>query len=524
MHQSFKDNLLLSERLLHGVQQREEKVISDPGIRNSTIDVTSPRTQSLTTIRVDEFNSNEFSGAYDGYKLSVEPPTGGYTICETIKIVGLPFLGGAIIAFVFVAAPLGLNAPEYQNNFWVYAYFQQYCWDLAGYFMIFTLMDAAIPGMPIGLKLTTHFFGITASPIYRTIFHSLHMDANLEVNTFSILICSDLPVFIGFLIHTLFFAKADSRTGLPVLDVYTGAYWLEMSPQRTTLFREPIWQYLLVGIFVAVFSSVYAALEYFTFHFTDAPGAEKPFWYASFVIINLLYKAVLKGLGIIIDAGKSGTFSLFFYAELAILMFYYSFYRVLFDSLGGSVESYFVFAAVQVQHVLHEWVFYPLRATKKYYDWYRSFVKGIREYQSTILDALFAPLSLKLVFSYRDWASFVTLDYGLRFCVAIFTSITYVTYFTFLRYGWNRHHFNYYSTEENSIYVNFVVFIICSSLVEIVNTWIMEIYFLKPRKLRMISRLSRLFTNRSFMIASSLLVGTLFCDVFLVNSILDFVY
>merc|ERR1719397_1025721 len=113
----------------------------------------------------------------------------------------------------------------------------------------------------------------------------------------------------------------------------------------------------------------------------------------------------------------------------------------------------------------------PSEQQKKYYEWYRSFVKGIGEYQSTILDALFAPLSLKLVFSYKDWASFVTLDYGLRFCVAIFTSITYVTYYTFLRYGWNRHHFNYYSGEENSIYLNFVVFIIFSSLVEIVNPW-----------------------------------------------------
>merc|ERR1719419_1292698 len=94
---------------------------------------------------------------------------------------------------------------------------------------------------------------------------------------------------------------------------------------------------------------------YFILHFTEAPDTEKPFWYAAFVIINLLYKAVLKGLGIIIDAGKSGTFSLFFYAELMILMFYYSFYRVLFDSLGGSLGSYFVFAGIHVTHAVSEY-------------------------------------------------------------------------------------------------------------------------------------------------------------------------
>jgi len=509
---------------LHGVKQREEKILSAPGVRNDSDCSILRKSQSLNIRILEETNSNDFSGAYDGFKLALEPPSGEYTICETFQVVGLAFLGGAIITFVWVAAPLGLNAPKNYNNFWVYAYFQQYCWDLAAYFMIFTLMEAALPGMPNWLKVTTHLVGIISAPIYRAIFHSLGMDDNLEVNLFCTLACSNIPVFTGFLVHIMFFAKAGSRTGLPVLDVYTGAYWLEMSTQRPTIFRKPGSQYLLVVIFISVWFSVYAALEYFTFHFTDAPASEKPFWYAAFIAINLLYKAVLKGLGIIIDAGKSGTYSLFFYAELMILIYYYSFYRVLFDSLGGSVQRYLVFIGVQVLHVLHEWVFYPLRATQTYYKWYRSAVKGIGEYKSTLLDALFAPLSQKLVFSYKDWASFVTLDYGLRVSVAVFTSITYVTYYTFLRYGWNRYHFKYYYDVDDSTYLNFVLFMICSSLIEIINTWVMEVYFLKPRRLRMTSRLTRLFTNRSFRIASSLLLGTLFCNVFLVNSIMDFVY
>jgi len=352
------------------------------------------------------------------------------------------------------------------------------------------------------------------------------MDDNREVNTFCIVVSNQLPAFFGYLIHILFYAVADSRTGIPVLDVYTGAYWLEWSAKETTLFRNPVKQYLLIFIFCAIFATVYTTLIYFTYNFANVPGSEKPFWYAAFVIINLLYKAVLKGLGIFIDAGKSGTFSLFFCAELIILMFYYSFYRALFDTLGGSAESYFVFVGLQIIHVFHEWVFYPIRATAKYYTKYRSFVKSIGEYKSTILNALFAPLSLKLVFSYKDWASFVSLDYGLRCCAAIFTSITYVTYFTFLRYGWNRDHFNNYNTVDvdNSTYSNFVAYTICSTLVEIINTWVIEIYFLKPRKLMMVARLSRLFSNKNFMIASSLIIGGLFCNLFQVNSIMDFIY
>merc|ERR1719193_574188 len=112
MQDNSKESLRLSEKLLHGFQERGEKISSAPSLLKSKVDFSLPRCQSLNIKRSEYTINTDCSGAYDGYKLSLEPPTGEYTTCETIKIVGLPFLVGAIIAFLFIAAPLGWNAPE----------------------------------------------------------------------------------------------------------------------------------------------------------------------------------------------------------------------------------------------------------------------------------------------------------------------------------------------------------------------------------------------------------------------------
>jgi len=520
------------------VNSLHEKLLPGPSIRFWAS--SCPKNQSNIALQTmeemnractegdDEMDDISFlagsSGAYRGFKLSLTPPSGEFGTLRVLWTIALPFIGGAVISFVFVAAPLGWDSPPGVNNFWVFAYCQQFLWDLAAYFMLFTIINAGLPGMPKWLKITTHSFGVAIPLIYRTVFHILDMDDNVWVNTFCILITANFPIFLFYLIHTLVYAKVEQRTGLPVLDVYTGAYWLEGNKQVTCLFRSPIRQYFLIIVFLSIFASVYAALEMFTLKFEDAVSSQKPFWYAAFVIINLLYKDILKGLAMVIDAGKSGTFSLFFYAELIVLVNYFSFYRVLFDSLKNSFAGYLVFVALQVVHVAHEWAFYPIRATLTYYDWYRSAVKGLAEWQSTALDALLAPLTLKLVFSYKDWASFVTLDYGLRVCIALFTAAFYLTCYSFIRYGWNKDHFDYYAETNDTVYRDFVTFICLSCAIEIINTAVIEYFFLKPRQLSISLRLFCLFSNTNFSIAAALVIGTLFCNVWLVNTIMVFSY
>ena len=123
MQHNVKDHLLY-EKFLDRPQEREQKIESSPILHGSTVDFILPSSLSLNGVKLEDTNDTDFSGAYDDYKLSMEPPTGEYTICETLKIVGLPFLGAALIVFVYVAAPLGWNAPPMYNNFWVYTYFQ----------------------------------------------------------------------------------------------------------------------------------------------------------------------------------------------------------------------------------------------------------------------------------------------------------------------------------------------------------------------------------------------------------------
>jgi hypothetical protein len=46
------------------------------------------------------------------------------------------------------------------------------------------------------------------------------------------------------------------------------------------------------------------------------------------------------------------------------LLFYFTFYRVLFES----INSWVTFFACQVLHVCSEWVLYPLRASQLFYN------------------------------------------------------------------------------------------------------------------------------------------------------------
>ena len=71
-----------------------------------------------------------------------------------------------------------------------------------------------------------------------------------------------------------------------------------------------------------------------------------------FMVATHLCKSVGKRMGVVADRRKSGTFSIYFSLDFTCNLFYYTFYRSLFDGIRSPWE----FAALMALHISIEWV------------------------------------------------------------------------------------------------------------------------------------------------------------------------
>jgi hypothetical protein len=111
----------------------------------------------------------------------------------------------------------------------------------------------------------------------------------------------------------------------------------------------------------------------------------------------------MRKLGLLIDQGKVGTTSMFFIAEFMMSLFYFGYYRMLFEEF----VSWPVFAFVQVVHFALEWLVYCFRASGIFYEFIsaaeRSLPASWRRYSSL---TVFITKGL----SHRDWQMAVELQ------------------------------------------------------------------------------------------------------------------
>lgn len=82
-----------------------------------------------------------------------------------------------------------------------------------------------------------------------------------------------------------------------------------------------------------------------------------------FIACNTVLRMALKSLGMHLDKQKRSSISMYFVAEVMSLFFYYTFYRVLFESIHSVVE----FSVFQALHLLSEWLLYAGRCSRVYY-------------------------------------------------------------------------------------------------------------------------------------------------------------
>ena len=118
-------------------------------------------------------------------------------------------------------------------------------------------------------------------------------------------------------------------------------------------------------------------------------------------------KQALKVVGLSLDRGKIGTCSMFFVAEFMGTMFYFTFYRMLFEEFVG----WGVFWFVQFTHFGLEWLMYVGRGTLFFFSLMNMIpcegLRGLLMMQGLV---------------FRDWQVFLALDFSLRTAIVVFTA------------------------------------------------------------------------------------------------------
>ena len=127
-----------------------------------------------------------------------------------------------------------------------------------------------------------------------------------------------------------------------------------------------------------------------------------------FTFASTVCKIVMKKIGLFLDKGKVGTCSMFFVAEFMCTLFYFTFYRMLFEEFVG----WDLFIGIQLAHMILEWVLYCLRATHTFYK----FFKNLPDWMGGVKNMV-----IMKGLSHRDWQVFLSLDFAIRAEIMIFS-------------------------------------------------------------------------------------------------------
>ena len=137
-------------------------------------------------------------------------------------------------------------------------------------------------------------------------------------------------------------------------------------------------------------------------------------------------------MGMECDKLNMNTTSMFFVGEYLCLMFYYTFYRVLFES----IPDWSTFFILVFCHLFFEWVCYPLRASDTFnacLSKHRnkensddgsssgSSIKSASKIVGKVLEAFFFPYGLDFV----DWQYFIALDFGIRCFIIVASGVSF---------------------------------------------------------------------------------------------------
>jgi hypothetical protein len=259
--------------------------------------------------------------------------------------------------------------------------------------------------------------------------------------------------------------------------------------------RMHMW--LASALFVTVYSADYVFLIFFTEYFRNGSlsDIQRLGLFGFYIVVTTIFRFAMKGLGMFLDRYKNPSCSMFFVGEFLGLMFFYTFYRVLFESITSIPE----FLGLQFLHLLSEWMLYVVRAT----EWYYVLTESLGE-------KYFKMFLLQPRLPHRDWQQFIALDFGIRCVVFVATGyaiLLLVTTIEFVPYLKSTNGLDV----SLSTYQSTAIFIVVAVVLEVVNAYIINRFYFQTIDLHVYRELVNCFSFKYF----SLICGVLCCNMFI---------
>jgi hypothetical protein len=409
----------------------------------------------------------------------------------------------AFLSFIIIGIPLGIHSSINDTAFIVYNV--AYCWY--GFVLLRLSFEYSLPGLSARLYLSTFI----ASSGIAVCFYMIHF---LGVFDMSLGVIRTVPptlntifVLVAYLIHAVQQPSSiDSENGDTAID--RGGVVTTMSPMRNVfnvdargslsppqdrinsqimkvevastayssddnLFADLSVDYFGLSVrcgdmdnvkvlgswfhqwircmtVVMCISGTYLYCQWLALTFSSASGALGEVGiYLVFALSFSVLRPVARFIGYLIDRHKTGGPSVEVLMEMSISFFYFTFYRNLFVS----VRSYLVFFAIKSIHVAME----MLNCSICFSQWYRQHLdRAFVAWQ----DFPLGKRALRIVAGCKSVDMFVQLQCiktGMRLYLFLSSAITFMLFFTFLRYGYNRPYYCLYreiSDKEYTMLMN----------------------------------------------------------------------
>eukprot|EP00658_Telonema_sp_P-2_P015655 TRINITY_DN16041_c0_g1_i2.p1 TRINITY_DN16041_c0_g1~~TRINITY_DN16041_c0_g1_i2.p1 ORF type:complete len:386 (-),score=79.35 TRINITY_DN16041_c0_g1_i2:319-1476(-) len=270
------------------------------------------------------------------------------------------------------------------------------------------------------------------------------------------------------------------------------------------------WQQCLLSMAVLVFyCTVYVVLtEFLHAYLSDgqtSTGYRTYMWYAAFLVINQLLKITGKRLGRLVDTGKQGAFVMYFALEFMCSLFYYTFYRTLFEHFG----SYTTLAVFLALHLGHEWLIYVFRATSAFFEIYSRWAEPAGTTARWLLEVLLLPpgdLTL------RDVQHCVAIELALRWTASAYSFSAFTLFLLISRRGWAQS--QYYCSAECDSSMPFI-FLTIGLVCEFANVVLMEVTFFRPNR----CTIFQVYTAKQVLAQQGFFLYCMFVSVCLSNNI-----
>jgi hypothetical protein len=281
------------------------------------------------------------------------------------------------------------------------------------------------------------------------------------------------------------------------------------------------WVWFWTSFFNIFYSVYYVFLIYFTEYFrslntidpgantvsnddiTTLPGSGNSTMvrhvvlFCVFILCNTLLRISLKSVGMILDKQKRTSISMFFLAEVMALFFYYTFYRVLFES----IHSVFEFTFFQVMHLCSEWILYAGRCT----HWYYATTERLTR---RFLSTRYLPQPR---LSFRSWQVFISLDFGIRCAILVVTGYGMILLLATVQFvPWLHDHNDLKQSTVNFYFTT--VLIVIAVILEFGNAWLMIAVFFRQHKLNVIAEVRHCFSLPHFALLAVMIGSNLFIN------------